>query len=140
MFLIPILLVIIEIDFFDSIVTMMQRFRMWGFAVELFKQSPIIGNGITSIRSYMDVSGWWYVQCHSTVFQMLSETGLISIVILCIIFTKTLLKNNKFLTFITSLFTIYMITTETVYHAYFIFVLAILPLIIMKEVKKNEKQ
>jgi hypothetical protein len=33
-----------------------------------------------------------------------------------------------------------MITTETAYHVFFIFVLAILPLIIMKEVKKNENK
>lgn len=138
--IVPIILVVLDINLFGTLTTMTQRLQMWEFALELFKQNPIIGSGLTSVRSYIEVSGWWYVQCHSTIFQMLSETGIISLVIFCIILTKVLLRNNKFLTFITCLFSVYMITTETVYHVYFIFVLAILPLIIKEEKMKNNKK
>lgn len=142
MILVPIILVVINFDWFDPIVTMMQRFKMWDFSLELFKNSPILGNGFTSFRSYLDLSGWWYVQCHSTIFQMLSETGLISIIIFGIILTLSLLKNNKYLTFMVSLFSIYMITTETAYHVYFIFILAVLPIIVeeCEVMKKNNKK
>jgi len=135
--LIPILFVMIKIDLFDSIITMMQRIKMWNFSMEIFVKSPIIGNGFTAFRSYLEARGWWYVQCHSTIFQMLSETGIISLILFVIILCSSLLKNNKFLTFITTLFSIFMITTETAYHVYFIYVLAILPIIIC-ECDKNK--
>lgn len=140
MILVPIILVSINFNWFDSIITMMQRFKMWDFALELFLKNPIIGNGFTSFRNYLELSNWWYVQCHSTIFQMLSETGIISIILFSIILTISLLKNNKYLSFIVALFSIYMITTETAYHVYFIFVLAVLPIIIINTKKKEKKQ
>lgn len=128
--LIPIILIFIQFDWFDSMVTMTQRFKMWQIALDLSKQSPIIGNGLTAFRSYAETVGLWYVQCHSTIFQMLSETGIVSLMLLGVIMTLSLLKNNKYLTFMITLFSIYMITTETAYHIYFVFILAILPIIV----------
>lgn len=139
MILIPIILVLIDFDALNFMSTMSNRFGMWNFSLELFFKSPIIGNGLTSIRSYLELSNWWYVQCHSTIFQMLSETGIISIILFGIILTMSLLKNNKYLTFMVILFSVYMITTETAYHVYFIFILAILPIIIKEcEVMKKK--
>ncbi len=136
---IPILFILSDFKLFHSMITMNQRFHMWEYALDLFKQSPIIGNGFTAFRSYAVTVNWWYVQCHSTIFQMLSETGAISLLLFAIILTKNLLINNKYLTFVTVLFSIYMITTETAYHVYFIFILAILP-IVVKECELWKKQ
>lgn len=128
--LIPVFMVVSKINLFNSMITMSQRFSMWNHAINLFKQSPIIGSGLTSFRSYANVHGWWYVQCHSTIFQMLSETGIVSLILITFIFTTYLFKKNKYLTFMICLFTIYMITTETAYHIYFVFIFAILPIIV----------
>lgn len=137
--LIPIILIAIHFDFLNAIVSMTQRFKMWEFALDLWKQSPIIGNGLTSFRSYAETVNWWYVQCHSTIFQMLAETGLVSLILFAVIMTKSLFKNHKYLTFMIVLFSIYMITTETAYHVYFIFILAILP-ILVEECELCKKQ
>lgn len=130
--LVPIIFIAFHFDFslLQSNVSMTQRFQMWEFALDLWKQSPIIGNGFTAFRSYAETVNWWYVQCHSTIFQMLAETGFVSLLLFGIIMMQSLLKNHKYLTFMTTLFSIYMITTETAYHVYFVFILAILPIVV----------
>lgn len=138
--LVPIIFIASQFDFFPSVASMTQRFKMWNLALDIWKQSPIIGNGLTAFRSYAETASWWYVQCHSTIFQMLSETGFVSLILFGIILTKSLLKEHKYLTFMTTLFSIYMITTETAYHVYFIFVLAILPIIVEECVSCKKQQ
>ncbi len=139
--IVPILFVIFKLPFFASLITMSQRITMWEYAVDLFKNSPIIGNGFTAFRSYAVTVNWWYVQCHSTIFQLLCETGIISLGLIMLIFSHALTVNHRFLTFMTILFSIFMITTETAYQVYFIFILAVLPIIVSVVDKEviNEK-
>lgn len=138
---VPIIFIAFHFNFnlFHSNVSMTQRFQMWEFALDLWKQSPIIGNGFTAFRSYAVTVNWWYVQCHSTIFQMLAETGFVSLLLFGIIMMQSLLKDHKYLTFMTTLFSIYMITTETAYHVYFVCILAILP-IVVEECELCKKQ
>lgn len=135
----PIAIILLNVNLFSSMVTMSQRFMMWNKAVDLFFKNPIIGSGLTSFRSYFLSNGYWYVQCHSTIFQILSETGAICLILFMVLLIKNAKIDNKYMKFITILYTISMITTETVYHAYFIFIVGILPLII-KELDKNEEK
>ena len=134
----PIFFIISDLKLFQNIITLTQRFSMWKYAIELFKHSPIIGNGLTAFRSYAAEIGWWYVQCHSTIFQMLSETGIISLTLFGLILSNSLKSEDKYLNFMTLLFSVFMITTETAYHIYFIFILGVLPIII-ERMQENEK-
>lgn len=133
----PILFVVLKIDFFSTMITMFQRIVMWEDALDLFLKNPILGNGLTSFRSYFAMDTAWYVQCHSTVFQIISETGIICLIIFLLILLKNIKINNKYILFTTIVYTISMITTETVYHVYFIFIIGVLPMII-KELDNNE--
>lgn len=135
----PIVLIALKVNLFSSMITMAQRLSMWEDALDLFIKNPILGNGLTSFRSYFAANTSWYVQSHSTIFQIISETGIISFIIFMAILIRNINIKNKYIVFITSLYTISMITTETVYHAYFIFIIGILPMLI-KELIVNEKK
>lgn len=65
---------IIELNYLQTILT---RFELWDRARSLFLQSPLIGNGLSSFRSFnmVEVAGW-YVHCHSTFWSALAESGL----------------------------------------------------------------
>lgn len=115
--------------------TLTIRFAMWRGAKELFLKSPIIGSGITSFRSFFEITHEnWYVQCHSTFWQVLSETGLFGI----IFYVKMLinaLDSKKTLTsyFLVIVFVIWSMTYETIALPLSTFVLYILELENIKE-------
>lgn len=80
--LVSILVVSFTVPFLGGILdtlpaTLTQRFIMWRKAGELFVNSPIVGNGLTSFRSFFTMDGYWYVQAHSTYWQIISEMGVI---------------------------------------------------------------
>lgn len=137
-FIIPIAIVFFNIPLFENNLSMKQRFAFWSFAKELFFKNPIIGNGLTSFRSYFSISGW-YVQCHSTIFQILSENGIICLLLFANILYNNLKGNNKYVSIITIIYSIFMINTETLYHIYSIFIIGIIPIIITG-VNNNERE
>lgn len=117
--------------------TMSIRISMWDEAFDLFLKSPILGNGITSFRSYYEISHW-YVQCHCTYLQVLSETGIIGIVLLTRIIYN-LLKERKYNVinlFITFVYLIFMLDFETIALQFVVY------LFCMCDIggKKNEKE
>lgn len=109
--------------FFPS--TMTTRFAMWEMATELFKKSVIIGNGITSFRSFFSVDNW-YIQAHSTYMQIMCETGLVGIGIFLKIMYNNL--NNKKISnvFLTIVYLIFAINFETIALQFFIYIIYIM--------------
>lgn len=119
--------------------TLTTRFAMWNSAKELFTQSPIIGNGITSFRSYF-AQEHWYVQCHSTYWQILSELGILGLAIfvkiLYNLLNKQTQRKDNLGYFILFVYIIYAITCETIAMQFIVFMLY---LIQMQEVKEKAK-
>lgn len=128
---VPLLIIFFDIKILNNNISMTQRFKFWSYAKNLFFDSPIIGNGLTSFRSYFlaNAKSGWYVQCHSTIFQILSETGIICLILFAKILYNNLNSKNKYISIITVVYVIFMVNTETLYHIYSIFIIAILPII-----------
>lgn len=106
--------------------TMSTRITMWESASVLFERSPMIGNGITSFRSYF-AQDHWYVQVHNTYWQILSELGIIGILLFGLIF-YTLLndrKNRKIDLFITVVFLVFMLDFETIALQFIVYILGL---------------
>ena len=121
-FTMPIIFVLL--DLFDfTISTMAMRIRMWSSAVNLWKLNPFVGGGLSSARSYFNANGGWYVQTHSSIFQILSENGLIALMIFLIIVIKLIdcRQFNK----IGLLFIIFSFSYETIYLQFWPFVILV---------------
>ncbi len=120
--------------------TLSMRIVMWRGAKDLFFKSPIIGSGITSFRSFFELSHpLWYVQSHSTFWQILSEVGIIGFMYyLRTIFSS--LSNKKSLSsyYLIMVFIIWSATYETIALP-----LSIFPIYIMElenyNTSKNQK-
>lgn len=112
--------------------TMTTRFKMWNMAKEMFFDSPIIGNGINSFKSYInnEYAGTWYVQPHSTYWQLLAETGIVGLMI----FINTMLKclNNenlsKYNRYFVCIFFIFIMNFETIQLQIIVYIIYILSL------------
>lgn len=121
-----------NLGFLSSFTTMTTRFKMWNIAKNLFTSSPIIGSGLNSFKSYISAMYYknWYVQAHSTYWQLLSETGLIGLSIFIILMirclnNKKLTNLNKYLIFI---FFIFAINFESIQLQVTVYILYILSL------------
>lgn len=113
--------------------TMSTRIIMWRHSIELFKQNPFLGNGLTSFRSYFAQSyGGWYVQQHSTVFQILSETGIISLIIFIVIFFRLIKTKNWYSVLLITVFLVFSTTTELMYLSVMPFIVCLLPIMLNK--------
>lgn len=95
--------------------TLSLRAEMWSSAKTLFEKNPVIGNGITSFRSHFAETRW-YVHTHNTYWQVLSETGIIGLILLAgaLITILRQRSDDKAVFFITAVFVIFMITYETI--------------------------
>lgn len=96
--------------------TLSTRGTMWQNANELFWHSPLFGNGITSFRSSFLAAGHWFVQAHSTYWQVIAELGIIGIILYYRVVFKAL--NNSLKSplnyFLTLIFVIWIFTCETI--------------------------
>ena len=121
-----------KISFFPT--TLTTRFTMWQCAGKLFLNSPIIGNGLTSFRSYFAIKNW-YVQAHSTYWQILSELGIIGMILYLKILLDAMDKsiNNKFTYFLVLVYVVWISTCETIALPFSIFIIYILNLDIKKK-------
>lgn len=127
-------------NFIELPQTLTTRFFMWDKANELFLNSPIIGNGLTSFRNYFKLNGGWYVQAHSTYWQIISELGIVGILIYLRILKKSLdiSIDQKYDYFLKLVFIIWIITCESIALPFSIFVLYINSL--NSEKKKYDKK
>lgn len=116
--------------------TLTTRFAMWEGAQQLFIKSPIIGSGITSFRTFFELSHPnWYVQCHSTFWQVLAETGLIGLLFYSKALISALDKKEKLTSYFASIvFIIWSMTYETIALPLSIFAIYIL------ELENNKEQ
>lgn len=125
-------------NFNANLPTLDNRFLMWKNAVDLFHESPLFGSGLTSFRTYFYQSvGDWYVQSHSTQFQILSEAGIFALILFGLFFYYLLKSSNWYVVFITVVSLVFSVTTEINHLALIVFILAVLPIIDEKQPKKN---
>lgn len=120
--------------------TVSTRFAMWEKAADLFKKNVIIGNGLGSFRCYNSsfYHNNWYVQCHSTWWQILSENGLFAIILFLTYIQRRLdmCKDNNYKRFLLILYIIFASTYETIYLQVFILIIYLLQEIRDEEVSK----
>jgi glycosyltransferase involved in cell wall biosynthesis len=121
--------------------TMRVRFLMWRQAVKLFHENIILGSGISAFRSYFKMNGFWYVQSHSTFMTLLTENGIITTIIFVIVMFKLITKvKDKYYRIIMVSFIILCATSELLHFTYIVFVIAIIPMMIIKQSSSaNEK-
>ncbi len=113
-----------------SMDTMNTRFYMWENAIKLFENNIIFGNGITSFRSYFSTQYMgWYVHPHSTIFQLLCETGIIGLIIFIILIIYTLMDSNNYIKFIVIIFLVFCLTSELIHLSLFAFIVGIIPIL-----------
>lgn len=119
--------------------TMTTRLIMWKSAMNLFCKSPLIGSGIVSARSFFSIKNW-FVQTHNTYLQVLSETGLIGMILFYLLMVNTLKRNYNNTTnfFITIAFFIFMVDFETIAMQFFTYVVLLCQ--VGSEEGKDDKQ
>ena len=124
---IPILLV--KTNYFSSLTTMSTRISMWKMGIELFFNSFLIGQGLTAFRCVYNQKyfGKWYVQSHSTFIQILSEQGIIGIVLFASYIISILKKNEMISNILILLYLFFAINFETVYLQIFILLVYVIP-------------
>lgn len=106
--------------------TLSTRFSFWRNAAHLFLQSPIIGNGIGSFRHYQSslYQNTWYVHCHNTWWQVLSEHGIFTAIVLSALLVFLLVdSDDNYKRFLLILLGVFFCSNETVYLQIFILVL-----------------
>lgn len=137
LYIIPVMVVKFDYISFSSS-TMIIRYNMWKEALKLWEKNVLLGSGLSSARSNFAYSAYhgWYVQTHSTIFQLISEHGLITFG-LFIILLIIMIKKNYF-TDITLLVVGLSITSEIMYLQYIPFMIMIHFLInCVKDTKEN---
>lgn len=125
------------LNIFGNLSTMELRYYMWKSAISLFLKSPIIGSGISSARGYLSIVGNWYIHCHSTIMQLISEQGLISLILYGMIIYNIISQKKPFLTFIVLLYVAWGVTYETLYLNFTILFFAIYPILVIKDGKSE---
>ena len=121
-------------EIMETLSTMSTRFLMWKVAFEDFLNSPIIGHGISSVRSNFQHQGYWYVQPHNSFVAMLHDFGII-VLFLYILFFKKLknfIEDERYL-YILGIFFFLSFTQELFVFQYPYFILAIFPIILLKK-------
>lgn len=67
---------------------------LWEVAIDMYKQSPIIGTGLNSFNTHFNIYGvWgnnWGSQGHNTYVQLLGETGIVGLVLFAFLFVAAL--------------------------------------------------
>lgn len=128
--LIPVALALpfLKIDVLQTITT---RYRLWENAFDLFCQSPLLGNGLTSFRFYNSlVQNGWSVHPHSSLWETLAEFGAIAFVVLIALFALSLGKasKNPFAAFCVALTVLFSINFDCTYLQITVVALLALPL------------
>ena len=116
--------------------TMSARYHMWNYAIRLFQDRPIFGAGLGQFRIFYEQIGYWYVQAHSSLFQVISELGIVGTTLYLLIFWHGLKDHSLLRNLIIMLFFIFGLTSELLYQSFFpVFVLFLIP-IEKRETKK----
>lgn len=125
-----------HISALNSSASMTTRFMLWGNAEDVFMQSPLIGGGLSSVRSATNVlyGGTWYVQCHSTFWQILAEHGLAGMLVFALVLARRFaFCRTRVQIFAVTVFAMLCMTSEFEYQQFFVFMLALYPFVIARE-------
>lgn len=122
--------VLSNLQFLQESASMANRFLMWDIARDLFIENPLIGGGISSVRSMIALAASdWYVQCHSTYWQILSEHGIICFVTFIVIIARRFVQCDQWWQVLAiAQFASLCLTSELEYQQVFVFVLVLLPI------------
>lgn len=118
----------------DSLLTLHSRYDMWNNAMILFLRNPLIGNGWSSFRCIHS----WYVHCHSTYWEILSENGVIAFASYIIYCQKTaaILDDYKIKYLVTCYF-IFCMMFDMSYMQISTVILFLLPEVYINEKRKS---
>lgn len=117
------------------------RTELWNYAIQMFKENPILGMGFGSYNNYIFKKGFinpftggqWFAQCHCIYLQILGELGIVGAFLMLCLFVGNLHKaffliryaKNNFIKLMSRisvalqlLILIYGITGNTVYYPF----------------------
>ena len=118
-------------EIFMTLSTMSTRFKMWEIAFYSFLDNPLLGSGVTSVRSNFSFSGNWYVQPHNSFIAILADSGIFAFTLYLLFFIKVLTVENKIYVFLVWLLFIFSFSQELFIFQYPYFVLGILPILVL---------
>lgn len=131
-------MILLSTNLMGSMTTMKLRYDMWRTGIELFLKNPLLGNGLSSFRSYMSEVNNWYVQCHCTIIQILCEHGILTLLVFYLIYFKLLNINDKKLRLILLVFLSLELSYETLYLNFIIFYFGLIPALFLKESETDD--
>lgn len=109
-------------------VSMTIRYNLWERALNAFLQHPIFGNGLMSVRTVSYLQSGWFVQCHSTYFQILCEQGIIALFLYLLIYWYNFSNcSSKTFKYCFLVYLAWSFTYETVYLPYTILFMGVFP-------------
>ncbi|MHC5060935.1 MAG: O-antigen ligase family protein [Planctomycetota bacterium] len=120
--------------------TMSKRLRVWRVTLNHFWEHPILGSGISSVRSYFFDAGFWYVQPHSTYAALLVDHGIIGFGIFVLFLLKLLRLKNVFYQILLVVFVVFCINFEVLVFPCPVIVMVLLPLLLLSQQKVSEQQ
>lgn len=112
--------------------TLQTRITLWGMAAQLFSDHPLLGGGLSSVRCFISMHYGlsWFVHCHSTWWQCLSECGLVATAVLGALFFRRMSGGTKSVRFLAIVFFFFSLTFEVVYLQWFVVALFLIPQVI----------
>ncbi|KAA8808145.1 O-antigen ligase family protein, partial [Lactobacillus crispatus] len=113
---------------FGNNISMALRYDLWEQTLQAFLAHPILGNGLMAGRNLAFYNLNWFVQSHSTYFQLLCDNGIFALVLYFYIYYINIIKNiNNPLKYIFLIYFAWSFTYETMYLTYTIIYFGILP-------------
>ena len=128
------LVVLANVPVLQDLSTTSTRFILWSIAQSVFLDNPILGGGLSSVRSAIDCAynGLWYVQCHSTYWQILAEHGIVALGLFIVVIARRYSICRKWWqVFILTQFAALCLTSELMYQQVFIYMLVLMPLLFL---------
>lgn len=76
------------------------RSELWNYAIQMFKENPVMGMGLGSYNNYIFKEGYinpftggkWFAQCHCIYLQILGELGIVGAFLMICLFISNLYK------------------------------------------------
>lgn len=131
--------VIPSMEFSDY--SMALRLTMWDCAERVFIDNPIFGGGISSVRAGMDAMyGNWYVQCHSTWWQIIGEHGIFAVIVFIVMSARRLTACSNWpevMIYVQLL--MLSVNYETIFQQFFIMFYVLFPLVLFNCSKNKLK-
>lgn len=117
-------------DFLMSLPTIYLRVSMWKAAFYGFLDSPIFGNGISSVRSNFLYRGGWYVQPHNSFLAILVDHGILGFIFFLLLIIRSFNTRDVFYKYLLIVFLAFSCTYELFVFQYPYFIIGILPMIL----------